>query len=79
MVYPLSDRCIIDDWISDGPTTILKQQNDEWSKDHWNSSKIGVPTVWCDQFRWENVPIAQEISDMLDIGQKQFSYFLVAP
>ena len=33
-----------------------------------NCQKIIVSTVRCDRSRLENVPIAQEISDMLDIG-----------
>ena len=38
---------------------------------------IGVPTVRCDRFLLQNVPIAQEISDMLDIGREIFQDFPV--
>ena len=55
---PLSDDFIIEHALKD-------KRN---GRNCFNMSKFSDPTVRCDQFAEVNVPIAQEIFDMLDFG-----------
>ena len=38
---------------------------------------MGVPTVPCDYFLWENVPIEREILSMFELGRKPSQVILV--
>ena len=62
---PMTLKCLID---IDHIYMVYPQSDSFIIEMAKNRQKIIVPTVRCDRSRLENVPIAQEISDMLDIG-----------
>ena len=60
MVFPLTDTFTIENGLLEGKLL----------RNHRNPSKISVPTVLFDWYLSEKMPIAKEISNMLDLGPK---------